>query len=49
LHGHIQREEIIRGTLRYGLLAVLAVVAMVAGAMMASPARAATFVYVVYT
>ena len=35
-----------RGTLRYGLLAVLLVVAMVAEVMMASPARAATFVYV---
>ena len=35
-----------RGTLCYGLLAVLPVVAMVAGVMMASPARAATFVYV---
>src|SRR5438132_234728 len=39
-------EEIMRGTLRYGLLAVLLVVAMVAEVMMASPARAATFVYV---
>ena len=35
-----------RGTLRYELLAVLPVVVMIAGVMMASPARAATFVYV---
>jgi 6-phosphogluconolactonase len=35
-----------RGILRYGLLAVLSVVAMIGGAMMASPACAATFVYV---
>src|SRR5215471_1952458 len=34
------------GTLHYGLLAVLPAVAMVAEAMLASPARAATFVYV---
>src|SRR3989441_3169120 len=46
LHGHIQREEIMRGILRYGLLAVLSVVVMMGGAMMASPACAATFVYV---
>jgi 6-phosphogluconolactonase len=35
-----------RGTFRYGLLALLSAIAMVAGAMMALPARAATFVYV---
>ena len=35
-----------RGTFRYGLLAVLPAVAVVSGTMMASPARAATFVYV---
>ncbi|MGH6804910.1 MAG: lactonase family protein, partial [Methyloceanibacter sp.] len=35
-----------RGTFRYGLLALLPAIAMVSGAMMASPAGAATFVYV---
>jgi hypothetical protein len=34
------------GTFRYGLLAALLAVAMGSGAMMAAPARAATFVYV---
>ena len=35
-----------RETFRYGLLALLSAIAMVAGTMMALPARAATFVYV---
>jgi hypothetical protein len=35
-----------RGTLRYALLALLPAIAVVAGTMMQSPVRAATFVYV---
>jgi hypothetical protein len=35
-----------RGTFRHGLWPLLPAIAMVAGTMMASPVRAATFVYV---
>src|SRR5712692_461994 len=44
--GRIRREDVMGGTFRSGLLALVPAVAVVSGAMMASPATAATFVYV---